>query len=294
MAAPIIDAHQHFWDPAAEYEYPWIAGEFLPIRRRFEPADLRPSLERFGISATVLVQTWNSLNETRAFLELAANTDFIAGVVGWVDLTDPNVGALLTELKASEHGRWLVGVRHLMHEEPDPAWLLRDDARRGLGAVAQSGIVYDLVGKTVHLPAMLRTVADFPQLRFVLDHIAKPEIEARVTEPWTSLMAQFAPHRDHVWCKLSGMITEADWAAWSADDLRPYVTHALDVFGHDRCMYGSDWPVCLVAGSYDRVVEALRSCLAERSADERDQIFGRSALEAYRLPDLGAQARRPA
>src|SRR5450631_3903311 len=120
MAAPRIDAHQHFWDPAGEYDYPWIAGDFLPIRRRFEPADLRPSLERCGITGTVLVQTWNSLNETREFLKLAARTDFIAGVVGWVDLTDSDVAVLLAELKAGEHGRRLVGVRHLLHEEPDP------------------------------------------------------------------------------------------------------------------------------------------------------------------------------
>jgi L-fuconolactonase len=283
MTAPRIDAHQHFWDPAGEYDYPWLAGDFLPIRRRFEPDDLRPSLERLGLSGTVLVQTWNSLNETRAFLELAAHTDFVTGVVGWVDLTDPDVHDLLTELKAGEYGRWLVGVRHLLHEEPDPDWLLRADARRGLRAVAQAGIVYDLVGKTVHLPAMLRTVADFPQLRFVLDHIAKPEIKAHITEPWMALMSDFGPHRDHVWCKLSGMITEANWTAWTPHDLRPYVAHALGVFGPDRCMYGSDWPVCLVAGSYDRVLEALRSCLAERSEDEREQIFGGSAIQAYRL-----------
>jgi L-fuconolactonase len=294
MAAPVIDAHQHYWDPAGEYDYPWLARDYLPIRRRFEPADLRPSIERFGISGTVLVQTWNSLNETREFLELAARTGFVAGVVGWVDLTDPHVGDLLSELKASEHGQWLVGVRHLLHEEPDPEWLLRDDARRGLAALANAGIVYDLVGKTVHLPAMLRTVADFPQLRFVLDHIAKPEIKAHVTEPWMTLMGQFARHRDHVWCKLSGMITEADWAAWTPDDLRPYVAHALGVFGPERCMYGSDWPVCLVAGSYDRVIGALQACLADRSAAEREQIFGRSAIEAYGLRGFDVEREAPA
>jgi L-fuconolactonase len=130
---------------------------------------------------------------------------------------------------------------------------------------------------------MLETVADFPQLRFVLDHIAKPEIKEHITEPWMSLMSGFARHRDHVWCKLSGMITEADWNGWTPDDLRPYVAHAIGVFGTDRCMYGSDWPVCLVAGSYDRVIDALRACLADRTDDERAQIFSRSASEAYRL-----------
>lgn len=267
------------------------AGDLLPIRRRFEPVDLRPSIERFGVAGTVLVQTWNSLKETRAFLELASRTDFIAGVVGWVDLTDAKVGDLLAELQAGEHGCWLVGVRHLLHEEPDPEWLLRDDARRGLTATANAGIVYDLVGKTVHLPAMARTVGDFPHLRFVLDHIAKPEIKAHARQPWMTLMSKFAPHRDHVWCKLSGLITEADWKAWTPDDLRPYVAHALGVFGPDRCMYGSDWPVCLVAGNYDRVIEALRACLVDRTDDEREQIFGRSAIEAYRLPGLRVPAR---
>jgi L-fuconolactonase len=290
MVSPRIDAHQHYWDPAGTYDYPWLAGDFLPIRRRFEPADLQPSLERSAISGTVLVQTWNSVAETRAFLELASRGNHIAGVVGWVDLTDPSVGDLLAELKTGEHGRWLVGVRHLLHEEPDPQWLLRDDARRGLAAVANAGITYDLVGKTVHLPAMLQTVADFPQLRFVLDHMAKPEIKAHVMEPWLSLMSKFGPQRDHVWCKLSGMITEADWSNWTPEDLRPYVTHALDIFGSHHCMFGSDWPVCLVAGTYDRVVGALEFCLADRTPQEREQIFGRSTIEAYRLPAFIAGA----
>jgi L-fuconolactonase len=288
MAPPIIDAHQHFWDPAGDYDYSWLAGDFSPIRRRFGPSDLKPSLERAGVAGTVLVQTQNSLTETRAFLALAAHTEFVRGVVGWVDLTDRSVGTQLAELKSAEGGRWLVGVRHLLHEEPDPRWLLRDDVRRGLAAVAEAEIVYDLLGKTVHLPAMLQTVADFPQLRFVLDHIAKPEIREHVSEPWMSLMSEFTSHRGHVWCKLSGMITEADWSAWTPDDLRPYVTHALGVFGTERCMYGSDWPVCLVAGSYDRVIGALRTCLAHRSDAERDQIFSRCASEAYRLPGDGA------
>jgi L-fuconolactonase len=288
MAAPVIDAHQHFWDPAGEFDYPWIAGDFLPIRRAFEPADLRPSLNELGISGTVLVQTRNSLNETRAFLELADRSDFVAGVVGWVDLTDPHVGEVLSELRAEKHGHRLVGVRHLLHEEADPAWLLRDDVRRGLAAVANAGIVYDLVGKTVHLPAMLKTVADYPQLRFVLDHIAKPEIKAHVIQPWMTLMAQFAQHREHVWCKLSGLITEADWSGWTVGDLRPYVAHSLSVFGPDRCMYGSDWPVCLVAGSYERVIGALRALLAEQTDDEREQIFGRSAIQAYQLPGFAS------
>jgi L-fuconolactonase len=287
MTSPIIDAHQHFWDPD-KGDYGWISGDYAPIRRIFAPEDLRSSLEAVGVSGTVLVQTWHSLEESWDYLRIAAETDFVAGVVAWVDLTDASVGKLLAELKESAHGRWLVGVRHLLHEEPDPEWLLRDDARRGLAAVADAGLCYDLVGKTPHLPAMLRTVEAFPHLRFVLDHIAKPEIKAGVREPWTELMRGFAPHRDHVWCKLSGMITEADWHAWSPTDLKPYVDEVLAIFGPQRCMFGTDWPVCLVAGSYAQVVGALRTCLAGRSDDEIAQIFGRSAIEAYGLPEFAS------
>ncbi|MGO1078967.1 amidohydrolase family protein [Inquilinus sp. CA228] len=283
--AIIIDSHQHFWDPD-KGDYGWLSGPFAPIRRVFAPNDLRPALQGNGVAGTVLVQTWNDLGETWDFIRTAAATDLVAGVVGWVDLTDPEVGQVLAELKAAPEGRWLVGIRHLIHEEADPNWLLRDDVRRGLRAVADAGLVYDLVPKPPHLPAVLRTVADFPDLRFVLDHIAKPDIKGGGFEPWAALMRGFAIHRDHVWCKLSGMITEADWEHWSPDDLKPYVAEALRIFGVDRCMFGTDWPVCLVAGSYGQVVRALRSCLEHLTEAERDQIFGRSAIEAYRLPAL--------
>ena len=285
MASPIIDSHHHFWDPDRG-DYDWISGPFQPIRRVFAPKDLAPSIAEFGITGTVLVQTWHSLAESWDYLAIAGTTPFIAGVVAWVDLTDPKVEETLAALKASPAGRWLVGVRHLLHLEADPNWLLRPDVRRGLAAVAEAGLVYDLVGNTVHLPAMLRTVSDFPQLRFVLDHIAKPDIKGAVREPWTTLMRGFAQHRDHVWCKLSGMITEADWEHWSPDDLKPYVLEVLDIFGPGRCMFGTDWPVCLVAGSYAQVIGALRHCLADLDEAQREQIFGLSAIEAYRLPEF--------
>jgi L-fuconolactonase len=287
MTAPIIDAHHHFWDPD-HGDYDWISGPFQPIRRVFGPAELRPAIEEFGISGTVLVQTWHSLQESWDFLATADQTDFVAGVVAWVDLTAHDVAETIAALKGSTAGKWLVGIRHLLHLEADPNWLLRDDVRHGLAEVGKAGLVYDLVGNTLHLPSMLKTVADFPQICFVLDHIAKPDIKYAVREPWTSLMHGFAPHRDHVWCKLSGMITEADWAAWSPADLQPYVTETLSIFGPDRCMFGTDWPVCLVAGGYDRVIGALRTCLVSLSGAERDRIFGRSAIEAYSLPEFRA------
>jgi L-fuconolactonase len=283
MTSPIIDSHHHFWDPD-NGDYGWLSGPFAPIRRVFAPEDLRPSLQANGVSGTVLVQTWNDLGETWDFIRTAAATDFVAGVVGWVDLTDPKVGQTLAELQAAPEGRWLVGIRHLIHEEADPNWLLRDDVRRGLRAVSDAGLVYDLVPKLPHLPAALRTVEDFPELRFVLDHIAKPDIKGGGFAPWAALMRGFAAHRDHVWCKLSGMVTEADWRDWTPEDLKPYVAEALRIFGVDRCMFGTDWPVCLVAGSYDDVIGALKACLGHLSDAERAQIFGRSAIEAYGLP----------
>lgn len=288
MTAPVIDAHQHFWDPEGAYDYPWLSGPYAPIRRSFSVDDLRPWLEEFGIDGTVAVQSWNSLDETRDYLRIAQANARVAGVVGWVDLTDPGVGHVLAELKRSPEGRYLVGIRHLLHEEPDPAWILRDDVGRGLAALAEAGLAYDLVGKTVHLPAMLRAVERHPDLRFVLDHIAKPEIRDGVFEPWGGHMTALAAHRDHVWCKLSGMITEADWKAWTPAHLAPYVGHVLAKFGPGRCMFGTDWPVCLVAGSYGQVLGALRECLSGIDAASREQVFGRSAVEAYRLPDFAA------
>ena len=283
MTSPVIDAHQHFWNPDQD-DHAWIAGDLEPIRRVFGPDDLRPSLRQEGIAGTVLVQTLHSPAESLDCLRIAAETDFVAGVVAWIDLTDPDVDGLLAEMKNSENGRWLVGIRHLLPEEPDPEWLLRDDVRRGLTAVADAGLCYDLLGKTPHLPAMLRTVSRFPRLRFVLDHVAKPDIKGGVREPWTGLMRRFAEHRDHVWCKLSGMITEADWTGWSPGDLAPYIDEAVDVFTPRRCMFGTDWPVCLLAGSYGQAHAALRLCLSALPEADREQIFGRSAIEAYRLP----------
>ena len=287
MAPPVIDAHHHFWDPATG-EYPWMTGPFAPIARVFGPEDLRPILVSQGITGTVLVQTWNDLGETWDYLRIAEATDFVAGVVGWVDLTDRQVDRTRAELKASPQGKWLVGVRHLVQDEPDPNWLLRDDVRRGLKALEQAGLVYDLVVKPPQLPAALKTVADFPGLRFVLDHIAKPDIKGRGFEPWAKLARGFAEHRGHVWCKLSGMITEADWRSWSLADLHPYIAEMLDIFGVDRCMFGSDWPVCLVAGGYGQVIDALRASLGGLTEQQRAQIFGRSAIEAYRLPGMRA------
>jgi L-fuconolactonase len=279
---PVIDSHQHFWDPAVT-EFSWMAEVHKPIRRRFGPEDLRPLLAANDVDATVLVQTWHSVDETRDFLATAVRTEFVAGVVGWVDLTEPEVEGTLGELMSRPDRRYLVGVRHLVHDEPDAEWLLRDDVRRGLAALDKRGLVYDLLLKVREIPAALRTVADFPTLRFVVDHIAKPNIAANAMSPWAGLIAGFKAHRDHVWSKLSGMAEEADWASWTPEQLTPYVDRVLEIFGPDRCMFGSNWPVCLLAGDYHRIKAALEQCISRLSANERALVMGGSAIEAYRL-----------
>lgn len=278
-----IDAHHHFWNPARG-DFPWMQGDAMaPIRRAFAPAHLAPLLRDAGIARSVLVQTQSSEAETRDFLALADGSDFIAGVVGWVDLASPGVHDAIARLKAAPGGGHLVGIRHQVHDEPDPRWLLRDDVRRGLAAVEAHGLAYDLLLRPREIPAALETVAAFPGLRFVVDHAAKPMIRRGILAPWAEAMRGFARHRDHAWCKLSGLVTEADWRAWRADDLRPYVDEALAIFGAGRCVYGSDWPVCTLAGEYAEVIGALRECIAPLSATERALVLGRNAVELYRL-----------
>ena len=285
----IIDAHQHFWDPE-QGDYWWMTGSAAPLKRVFAPSDLRPELDQAGVTATVVVQTWSSLHETREFLALAAGHDFIAGVVGWVDLTQDNVASVLHELQNEPNGRYLVGIRHQVHDEEDANWLMRTDVQRGLAAVRNAGLAYDLLIRPRELPATLQAVAMFPELRFVVDHIAKPDIRNQQIEPWASLMEGFRKHRSHVWCKLSAMATEADHKTWVTNDLDPYVNRVLDIFGPDRCLYGSDWPVCTLAGSYSRVLVAVEDIIAGLSARDRKQILAGSAIEVYRLDTVAIKS----
>lgn len=277
-----VDAHHHFWDPA-RYSYPWMADAAMdPVRRPFTPDDLRGPLDENHVQGTVLVQTIASLPETREFLELAAATDFVRGVVGWVDLTSPSVADDLDALLTSPVGHWLAGVRHQVHDEADPDWLTRADVRRGLAAVQDRGLTYDLLVRARELPAAVATAREFEGMRFVLDHIAKPRIADGVDEQWTERMPALAA-RPNVAVKLSGMVTEADWSTWSPDDLRPFVSQVLDWFGVERVMFGSDWPVCLLAASYSAVFDGLNDALPVLSASELDSVFGVNAVNAYRL-----------
>ena len=281
----IVDAHHHFWDPA-EADYPWMTDALAPIRRRFDPDDLQPLLAQAGIDRTVLVQTRSSENETVSFLATAASTPFIAGVVGWVDLTDPDVPSALERLRAGVGGDRLVAIRHQVHDEPDAEWLLRPDVRRGIAAAGAAGLAYDLLVRPRELPAALETVRALPSVRFVIDHIAKPPISVGQLEPWASLIRPFGTETN-VWCKVSGMVTEADWQTWKPADLAPYVDVALETFGPRRLLIGSDWPVCLLAGSYGEVLDAARVLTQGLAPDERAAVFGRTAIGVYGLAVSG-------
>jgi len=267
----IIDAHHHFWDPGRA-DYPWMAApELAPIRRAFGPADLAPLRAAHGIDATIVVQCRSSLDETAAMLRAAASDPTIVGVVGWVDLTDPDVGAVLDRIA----GPTLVGIRHQVHDEIDADWLSRPDVRRGLGAVFDRDLAFDLLVRTRELPAAIAAARAFPQGRFILDHAAKPPVATGFDTVWAERLAALAAC-PNVWCKISGLVTEAAWQDWDVERLRPFVDHAAKVFGPDRLIFGSDWPVCLLAADYGAVKDAADRLLP---AD----AFGANAISAYRL-----------
>ncbi len=259
-----------------------MTDDVAPIRRAFGPADLAPVLAECGVDATVTVQARADVQETRELLAVAATSDLFAGVVGWVDLTDPRVGSVIRELLKGPGGGKLVGVRHQVHDEPDAEWLLRADAQRGLGAVGDAGLAYDLLVRARELPAALEMLRRFPDMRFVIDHLAKPAIRNGDWEDWKAAMAPFG-RQPNVYCKLSGLVTEADWATWRPEQLTRYIRAALGWFGPERCMFGSDWPVCLLAASYRQVVDLVRDALADAAAAAEAWVMGGTAVEFYRL-----------
>jgi L-fuconolactonase len=283
-----VDSHHHFWDPTA-FHYPWMEGDAIaPIRRSFGTEDLVPALNRNDIDGTVLVQTVSDVSETRQFLQTATETTWVKGVVGWVDLTSASVGDALDELLESFPGL-LVGIRHQVHDEDDPNWLLRPDVRRGLEAVSARGLRYDLLVRTRELPAAITTVRNFSELGFVLDHIAKPPIAEGWSKKWAELIAELASHTNTS-VKLSGMVTEASWSNWDARTLHPYIDHVLGSFTPARAMFGSDWPVCLLAAdSYDDVIGALEANTMGLSESEQAGVFGENAATFYKLQAMGAE-----
>jgi L-fuconolactonase len=278
----IIDAHHHFWD-TTQHDYPWMTDELAPIRRPFAPADLSPHLSATGVVGTVLVQTRSDLDETREFLSIAAANAFVRGVVGWVDLTDPGVAEVLTELRSGPGGQKLVAIRHQVHDEPSADWLLRADVRRGLSAVAASGLAYDLLVRTREMPAATAVVREMPSARFVLDHLAKPPFVSGDLSAWSDALRELA-RCDNVVAKLSGLVTEADWRTWTTATLQPAADVALESFGPSRLMFGSDWPVSTLAASYEQVVATAQALTAALSDDERNEVFDETATSVYSLP----------
>ncbi len=281
-AAGRVDAHQHVWDLSVR-DQPWIAGPAMqPLRRSFGLLELAGQARAAGVAATVLVQALPSAAETAELLALAAGQPLVAGVVGWLDLTRPDVADRLAELRAGPGGNTLVGVRHLVQAEPDPDWLTRPAVLAGLRQVAAARLGYDLLTLPVQLPAARRAVAALPELSFVLDHLSKPDVRGGQWEPWATELAALAA-LPNVSCKLSGLVTLADWAGWTVAQLQPYAEHALDCFGPDRTMFGSDWPVCTLAASYAQVVTAAEELTAGLDAAGRAAVFGGTAERVYRL-----------
>ena len=276
----IVDAHHHLWDPR-RWAYDWMSGdELTPIRRYFGPQDLESALEGTPVDTTVMVQAIHSDEETEWFLELADSSDLIAAVVGWVDLTSDSVPERLAEL-LDRFGS-LRGVRHQVHDEPDPGWLLRPDVGRGLRAVEKAGLAYDLLIRRPETPAAQRIVELFPTLPLVVDHSAKPSIATGEWDDWRAGLHRLAQH-EQVTCKVSGLITEASWLRWREQGVERYIHAVLEEFGADRCMFGSDWPVSLVAAPYREVFELVDSATGALSEHERKALFGGTAARVYRL-----------
>lgn len=277
-----VDAHHHVWDLSVR-DQDWITGpELQPLRRDFTVTDLEPEARTAGVDRTVLVQTITVAEETPEFLALADAHDLIAGVVGWTDLTRPDITDELARLRELPGGHYLKGIRHQVQGEPDPNWLLRPDVRRGLTAVADAGLVYDLLVLPHQFLAAVEVAASLPQLTFVLDHLGKPPVASGQLEPWATSLRSLAA-LPNTYGKLSGLVTEADWKTWSTEDLHPYADTALDAFGPSRLMFGSDWPVCTLAATYGQVADAAGELTDDLSADERAEVFGGTATRVYGL-----------
>ncbi len=273
-----IDAHQHFWryNPV---QHDWMTEEMGSLKRDFMPADLEPLLKSLGFDGCVAVQARQSLEETGRLLELAEAYEFIRGVVGWVDLRSPELPEQLE--KFAQHPR-LVGVRHIVQDEPDDNFMLRDDFRRGIARLTEFGLTYDVLIYPRQLPAAFRLVQEFPEQKFVLDHIAKPVIAEGKMEPWGSGVRALA-QLPNLCCKLSGMVTEARWQGWKRSDFERYLDVVLEAFGPRRLMIGSDWPVCTLAADYASAMGIVMDYIGRLSAVEQEGIVGGNCLSFYGL-----------
>jgi len=273
-----IDAHQHFWRYNPE-EYPWIDDSMSVLKRDFLPDDLQLLLLQQGFDGSIAVQARQTLEETAWLLHLAEKYDTIRGVVGWIDLCSDQLDEQLASLSGKAS---LVGLRHVIQDEPDDDFMLRKDFQRGLGKLARHKLAYDILIFPRHLPNAIRLVCEFPGQTFVLDHIAKPSIRTKEIFPWTKHIEEIAAY-PNVYCKLSGMVTEADWNNWKPDDFKQYIDTVVNAFGTGRIMIGSDWPVCTLAGTYHEIIGLIKDYFLQFSRSEQDMLFGTNALNAYSL-----------
>jgi L-fuconolactonase len=274
----IIDSHHHFWrfNPT---DYGWINDSMSAIRRDFLAEDLRDSIQAAGVDGVISVQARQSLEETHWLLSIANDNKFIRGVVGWVPLISDR---LKTDLEAVAAAPKLRAVRHVLQDEPDDQFMARDDFNRGVALLKEFNLAYDLLIYERQLPVAIRLVDRHPEQVFILDHLAKPKIKTGETEPWAKNLRELA-RRPNVFCKISGMVTEADWQNWTQQQLKEYFDIALEAFGIDRLLAGSDWPVCLVACGYKRWWDILRQWTAAMPESESEKFFGLNAVKAYGL-----------
>jgi L-fuconolactonase len=273
-----IDSHHHFWRYDAT-EYDWIGDSMSAIRRDYLPADLEPEIRAAGIDGVISVQVRQTIEETRWLLALANEHEFIRGVVGWVPLADPAIGQHLDALADEAK---LKGVRHIVQGEPDENFILGDDFNRGVAALKDYKLAYDVLIYERRLPQAIVFVDRHPQQVFILDHLAKPRVKENELEPWRTNIRRLA-ERENVYCKLSGLVTEADWQHWTEPQLLPYLETVVDAFGPRRLMFGSDWPVSLLATSYRGWHDLVARLCSRLSANEQARTFGETAAEAYRL-----------
>lgn len=273
-----IDAHQHFWQYSAK-EYCWIDNKMKKLKRDFLPDDLYPIVNDLGIDGTVAVQARQTPEETRWLLELSDQYDFIKGVVGWVDLCSKDILIQLEQF--TKHSKF-IGVRHVIQDEPDDNFMLNPKFMNGIKELYNYDLSFDILIFPKHLQATLNFVERFSNQRFVLNHLGKPFIKAQLLNPWKEQIQQLAEF-PHVYCKLSGMITEANWNNWKSADFRPYLDTVFESFGTKRLLIGSDWPVCTLAGSYDQVYDIVLEYLKPYSNEERNNILGNNAFNFYKI-----------
>jgi L-fuconolactonase len=280
MAPEFIDAHHHLWKYSPD-QYPWMLEGMERIRKDFLIPQLQTVTQMAGVTGTIAVQARQTIEETKWLLKLAATTPLIRGIVGWVSLVEDKAEIYLSQFSQD---RKLRAVRHVLHDEPNEFYMLREDFNRGISRLRDFGLVYDILIFERHIPQTIEFVDRHPNQIFVVDHIAKPQIKRQIFSPWNMGILELA-RRGNIYCKVSGMVTEADWKIWTQADLRPYFDAVLNAFGPKRLMFGSDWPVIEVACEYAQWAHIVRSWISELSAAEQSEIMAGTAKTAYSLVD---------